>query len=68
MNHFMLMISQKAPKRGIAITGWLSKKFDIQGVVYFWERGHTCGMPKEQKYATTPEIGLFATPSKFNLF
>jgi hypothetical protein len=51
-----MMISQKVP-------GWLSKNFDMPGVVYFCDRGHTCGMPKEQKCATTPEIGLFATPS-----
>jgi hypothetical protein len=54
------MFSQK-------VTGWLSKNFDIQGVVYFCERGHTCGMPNEQKCATTPYIGIFATPSYLTL-
>ncbi len=33
--------------------GWLSKKFDIQGVVIFQGRGHTCGMPSALKIATT---------------
>jgi hypothetical protein len=47
------------------VTGWLIKKFDIQGVGCFCERGHTGGMPSEQKGATTPEIGVFATPSVF---
>jgi len=37
----------------VKVSGWLSKNFDIQGVVCFCERGYTYGMPSEQKCATT---------------
>ncbi|MDT8336115.1 MAG: hypothetical protein RQ753_10495, partial [Desulfurivibrionaceae bacterium] len=56
---------------GPQVTGWLSKKSDMQGVAYFNDRGHTYGMPKEKKCApqevplgcaTMQEIGVFATP------
>ena len=46
------------------IIGWPNKKIDIQGTVYFCERGYTYSMPNKQKYAATKYIGLFAAPSE----
>jgi len=46
VQHLTLMKLQK-------IMEWLSKNFDIYGAVFFYERGHTYGMPIEQKCAAT---------------
>ena len=44
--HSTLIKSQK-------VMGWLSKKIDIQGAVFFCERSHTYRIPSEQKCAAT---------------
>jgi hypothetical protein len=47
-----MMISQKVP-------GWLSKNFDMPGVVYFCDRGHTCGYAEGAKMRHDAEDRTF---------